>query len=149
VKARLLLAEASTTHPDGTISMLRAGITNVWGETPPVNLQASLVTRIEAEMGDVGQHEIEIMCMDEDGKEVMPKLNGQFAVGRGGGHNNILLNFGFAFPRFGLFTFVVRIDHVQYDTWSLRVSASPPGAGQQPQSGPPAAPPAGPEDQVH
>jgi len=139
LKARLLLAESATTHPDGTISMLRAGITNVWGEKPPVNLQASLVTRIEADLGDVGQHQIEIMCMDEDGKEIMPKLDGQFAVARGGGHNNILLNFGFGFPRFGLFTFVVRVDHVQYDTWPLRVAPAPPGAGQQASAAPPAA----------
>ena len=149
MKARLLLAEAATTHPDGTISMLRAGITNVWGEKPPVNMQASLVTRIEADLGDVGQHQIEIMCMDEDGKEVMPKLDGQFQVARGGGHNNILLNFGFGFPSFGQFTFVVRVDHVQYDTWTLRVSAAPPGSIQQPQPGHPPASPEGPEGQVH
>ncbi len=147
MKARLLLAEAATSHPDGTISMLRAGITNVWGENPPVQLQASLVTRIEADLGDVGQHQIEIMCMDEDGKEVMPKLDGQFAVARGGGHNNILLNFGFAFPRFGVFTFVVRVDHVQYDTWSLRVAAAPPGAQVPAPGQPPVAPPG--EGQVH
>jgi hypothetical protein len=71
VKARLLLAEAATSHPDGTFSVLRAGVTNVWGEKPPVNLQASLVTRIDADLGDVDDHRIEIMCMDEDGKEVM------------------------------------------------------------------------------
>ena len=134
MKARLLLAEAATSHPDGTFSVLRAGVTNVWGDKPPVNLQASLVTRIDADLGDVGDHRIEIMCMDEDGKEVMPKLDGQFAVARGGGHNNILLNFGFGFPAFGLYTFVVRVDGMQYDTWTLKASPTPPGqtAGQAP-----------------
>jgi hypothetical protein len=127
VKARLLLAEAATSHPDGTFSVLRAGVTNVWGDKPPVNLQASLVTRIDADLGDVGDHRIEIMCMDEDGKEVMPKLEGNFQVARGGGHNNILLNFGFGFPAFGLYTFVVRVDGSQYDTWTLKASQTPPG----------------------
>jgi len=145
VKARLLLAEAATSHPDGTISMLRAGITNVWGEKPPINLQASLITRIEADLGDVGNHKLEIMCMDEDGKEVMPKLDGQFQVARGGGHNNILLNFGFGFPAFGLFSFIVRVDGVQYDTWSLR-AAQAPAQGQVP--GQPPLPP-GPGGPVH
>ena len=148
MKARLLLAEAATSHPDGTISMLRAGITNVWGDKPPVNLQASLVTRIEAEMGDVGNHQIEIMCLDEDGKEIMPKLEGQFQVARGGGHNNILLNFGFGFPSFGVFVFVVRIDNVQYDSWSIRAGQAPP-QGQplpgQPPPAPPQMPPPGSE----
>ena len=145
MKARLLLAEAATSHPDGTLSMLRAGITNVWGDKPPVNLQASLVTRSEADMGDVGNHQIEIMCQDEDGKEVMPKLEGQFQVARGGGHNNILLNFGFGFPKFGVFQFVVRIDNVQYDTWSIRAGQTPPGQGVpgQPPQPPPQMPPPG------
>lgn len=140
MKARLLLAEAATSHPDGTFSVLRAGVTNVWGENPPVNLQASLVTRIEADLGDVGDHRIEIMCMDEDGKEIMPKLEGNFQVARGGGHNNILLNFGFGFPAFGIYTFVVRVDGVQYDTWTLRAQQAPPGQGVpgQPPSTPPA-----------
>jgi hypothetical protein len=125
MNARLLLAEAATSHPDGTISMLRAGITNVWGEKPPVNLQASLVTRIEAGLADAGTHQVEILCIDDDGKEVMPKLSGQFQVARGGGHNNIILNFGVAFPAFGNYTFVVRIDNEQYDTWTLHAAAAP------------------------
>lgn len=128
MKARLLLAEAATAHPDGTISMLRAGITNVWGEQAPVQLQASLVTRIEADPGDVGKHGVEIFLMDADGKEVMPKLAGEFEVARGGGHNNIILNFAVQFPALGMFQFVIRIDNVQHDTWSLR-TAKPPVQG--------------------
>lgn len=128
MKARLLLAEAATAHPDGTISMLRAGITNVWGDKPPVALQASLVTRIEADPGDVGKHAVEIFLIDADGKEVMPKLSGEFEVARGGGHNNIILNFQVQFPSLGLFQFVIRVDNVQYDVWTLR-TAKPPTQG--------------------
>jgi hypothetical protein len=139
VKARLLLAEAATAHPDGTISMLRAGITNVWGDKPPVPLQASLVTRIEADPGDYGKHAVEIFLIDADGKEVMPKLSGEFEVARGGGHNNIILNFQVQFPALGLFQFVVRVDNVQYDVWTLR-TAKPPTQGAMalgPASSPP------------
>jgi hypothetical protein len=149
LKARLLLSEAATSHPDGTISMLRAGITNVWGEKAPVNLQASLVTRIEADLGDVGNHQVEIFCIDDDGKEVMPKLQGQFQVARGGGHNNIILNFGVAFPTFGNYTFVVRIDNVQYDTWTLRAAPSPTSGGAPPPGGPSAGPIPPPAGGVH
>ena len=131
MKARLLLAEAATAHPDGTISMLRAGITNVWGEKAPVPLQASLVTRIEADAGDFGKHGVEIFLMDADGKEVMPKLSGEFEVARGGGHNNIILNFQVQFPALALFQFVIRIDNVQYDVWTLR-TARPPAQGAVP-----------------
>jgi hypothetical protein len=79
--------------------------------------------------------------MDEDGKEVMPKLEGNFQVARGGGHNNILLNFGFGFPTFGLYSFVVRVDGVQYDTWTLRAAQTPPGQGPAPGQPPPVPPP--------
>ena len=141
MKARLLLAEAATAHPDGTISMLRAGITNVWGERAPVPLQASLVTRIEADAGDVGKHGVEIFLIDADGKEVMPKLSGEFEVARGGGHNNIILNFQVQFPALGMFQFVIRVDNVQYDVWSLRTARPPTqGAltmGPDPTAGPP------------
>jgi hypothetical protein len=108
--------------------MLRAGITNVWGEKAPVPLQASLVTRIEADPGDMGKHAVEIFLMDVDGKEVMPKLSGEFEVARGGGHNNIILNFQVQFPALALFQFVIRIDNVQYDVWTLR-TARPPAQG--------------------
>ena len=142
MKARLLLAEAATAHPDGTISMLRAGITNVWGDQAPVALQASLVTRIEADPGDVGKHGVEIFLIDADGKEVMPKLSGEFDVARGGGHNNIILNFQVQFPSLGMFQFVIRVDNVQYDVWSLRTAKPPTQGGLSmgpatPQSPPP------------
>jgi hypothetical protein len=138
LKATLLLAEAATAHPDGTISMLRAGITNVWGEKPPVNLQASLVSRILAELGDSGDHQFDLRCMDEDGKEIMPRLHGTFQVPAGGGHSNLILNFGIGFTRHGRHMFVLRIDNVQYDTWTV-TAAPPPQAtpGQSPPQAPP------------
>jgi hypothetical protein len=141
VKARLLLAEAATAHPDGTISMLRAGITHVWGEKAPVPLQASLVTRIEADPGDVGKHAVEIFLIDADGKEVMPKLSGEFEVARGGGHNNIILNFQVQFPALGMFQFVIRVDNVQYDVWSLRTARPPAQGGLTMPQTPPSEPP--------
>ena len=43
MKAKLILAEAATAHPDGTVSILRAGINKVVGSKPPFNLQATLI----------------------------------------------------------------------------------------------------------
>src|SRR4051812_1524618 len=74
MKAKMLLAEAATGHPDGTISMLRAGINQVWVQQPPFGLHASLVSRIEAELGDAGTHQFDLRCMNDDGAEVMPKM---------------------------------------------------------------------------
>ena len=139
MRAKMILAEAATGHPDGTISMLRAGITHVWVQSPPYGLQASLVSRIEAEMGDTGTHPFDLRCMNDDGAEVMPKMQGNFTVPQGGGVNNLILNFQTAFPKPGRYTFVLRVDNVQLDGCSLLVSQAPaPGSG----AGPPANPPA-------
>jgi len=120
----MMLAEAATGHPDGTISMLRAGITHVWVQQPPYGLQASLVSRIEAEMGDAGQHQFDLRCMNDDGAEVMPKMQGQFTAPQGGGANNLILNFTTAFPGPGRYTFVLRVDNVQLDACWVQVTQS-------------------------
>ncbi len=128
MKAKMMLAEAATGHPDGTISMLRAGITHVWVQNPPYGLQASLVSRIEAEMGDAGPHQFDLRCMTDDGAEVMPKMQGQFTAPQGGGINNLILNFSTAFPKPGRYTFVLRVDNVQLDMCTVQVTQAPEGA---------------------
>lgn len=126
MKAKMLLAEAATGHPDGTISMLRAGISHVWVQSPaPFGLQAALVSRIEADLGDTGGHQFDLRCMNDDGTEVMPRMQGQFAVPKGGGTNNLILNFTTAFPQAGRYTFVLRVDNVQLDQCSVQVSPAP------------------------
>ncbi len=126
MKVKTILAEAATSHPDGTMSMLRAGITHVWaGDSGPYQLQAAFVVRIEAEMTDAGNHEFDLKCMDEDGRGVLPTLGGQFTVGHGGGVNNLILGMSVAFPKLGRYVFVVRVDNVERDTWTVTVARKP------------------------
>lgn len=125
MKAKMLLAEAATGHPDGTISMLRAGITHVWADSAPAALQGALVIRIEGNMGDKGLHRFDVLGMDEDGKEIVPRIAGQFEIPAGGGHASLVLNFGMAFPKLGNFTFIVRVDDVQQDQWAVHVGPKP------------------------
>jgi hypothetical protein len=134
MKAKMMLAEAATGHPDGTISMLRAGINHVMVQQPPYHMQAALVSRIEAEMGDVGNHQFDLRCMNEDGAEVMPKLAGNFHVQQGGGANNLIMNFQTAFPKPARYTFVLRVDNVQLDACTVQVTQAPnpPAAGSAP-----------------
>ena len=128
MKAKMILAEAATGHPDGTVSMLRAGITHVWTQpNPPFGIQAALVSRIEADIGDAGQHQFDLRCMNDDGAEVMPRLSGHFAVAAGGGANNVILNFNTPIPKHGRYTFVLRVDNVQLDQCTVQVSPAPQG----------------------
>jgi hypothetical protein len=122
MKAKMILAEAATPHPDGTISMLRAGITHVWGSQPPFTFEGCLVIRVEAELTDHGPHNFDVNCLDEDGRPMMPALKGQFEVPHGGGVSNIILGMGLGFPKAGRFTFCVRIDNVDHDRWTLSIA---------------------------
>jgi hypothetical protein len=126
VKAKMLVAEAATLHPDGTMSILRAGITHLWAVAPPFALQGALVVRIDADGADKGPHRFDIRCMNEDGGDVMPSINGQFDVPQGGAGNNLILGFNLAFPNPGTFVFVVRVDDVQRDSWNLLVTQGQP-----------------------
>jgi len=127
MKATLLLAESATVHPDGTFSVLRAGITHIWGTpSPVVPFRGALVFRIEATAVDEGQHEFDLRCIDIDGTQVGPTLQGQFQAPKGGGVNNVILNTSLGFPKHGRFSFVARIDKVERDQWTLVVGDKPP-----------------------
>jgi hypothetical protein len=126
VKAKLLLGEAATGHPDGTVSILRAGITHAWGDGPQVPFQGALIARVEADSGDAGPaHTFDLRCMDADGTNIMPPLSGQFIVQKGGGLNNIILGMQMMFPKHGEYTFVLRVDNVQLDSWKVTAAAPP------------------------
>ena len=121
----MILAEAVTNHQDGTTSMLRAGLTHAWADAPPVPLRGALYVRIEADMGDAGDHLFDLRCLDEDGHEAVPMIGGQFQVPPGGGNSNLVLGLSVAFKKFGPFEFILRIDNVQSDTLRFNATKTP------------------------
>lgn len=131
MNAQLIFAEAATQHPDGTVSMLRAGISNVRGSSPPFNLNGMLVVRILADRADHGKHDFDLACMDEDGKVGGPTLRGQFEIPTGGGVANLLLGFAMAFPKAGRYTFNLRIDNVVRGDLTITASTQPPTTKKQ------------------
>jgi hypothetical protein len=126
MKVTLLLGEAATAHPDGTVSILRAGINRVWGQKLPIHLIGALVVKIDAEAAESGEHTVKIRVIDSDGKDVAPKLEGSFKVGDRGGSTNIILNFNMTFPQHGRYEFSTIIDRVVYGSLSIDVSSQPP-----------------------
>ncbi len=126
MKVTLLLAEAATNHPDGTVSMLRAGIQRLWSAKLPASLSGSLVVRIETDLAEGGtDHEFTLRVLDEDGRDVIPKLPGKFSVPAGGGNINLVINFQCQFPSHGTFGFHVNLDRQLQDSWKLVVSPPP------------------------
>jgi hypothetical protein len=121
LKGRLTLAEAATTHPDGTTSILRSGINSAWG-TLPVGFEGAIVVRIEGDIGDKGGHRFDLRCMDADGKDAMPTLQGGFDFPPEGGVMNFVMSFQMQFPRHAKYSFVLRVDNIQMDSWQVTIS---------------------------
>src|SRR5207244_12291951 len=121
VKAKLLLAETGTRHADGTISLLRMGITHVWGKALPARFEGVLVVRIEATRIDAGKHEFEVVAMLQDGQEFARRLRGEFEVPKGGGNVNVILRFVTQFPKYDEYTFAALVDKGEQDQITLHV----------------------------
>ncbi len=124
----MIVGEAATAHPDGTISILRAWINQFFGQAPPFPFRGAIIARIEAEIGDSGSHRFDLRCLNEDGGDVLPKLEGTFEVPPGGGSIAFVLNPQVQFAKTGKFLFVLRIDQVQLAEWPIRVAQIQPGA---------------------
>ena len=125
MKGILLLADSATAHPDGTVSMLRMGITRLWVQpkTPgPFAFRGSLIARITGDLGDAGQHNFDLKCLDEDGEEVAPAIAGSVNLAKEGGEANLIVNMAVALPRIGKYVFVIRVDNFQLDSYDFRVS---------------------------
>ena len=121
MRGKLILAEHATAHPDGTFSMLKAGINRLQVEKTPAPFKAMLVARIEPDIGDQGEHTFDIRCMDVDGRQVLPEQQGKFNAPPAGGIINLIIGIGAAFPRVGDFVFYLRIDNVEADSWTMHV----------------------------
>lgn len=122
MKAQLILADSAASHPDGTISMLRAGVNQIHGQ----RLRAAMVVRIEAGLGDAGDHSFDLRCIGVDGDDALPPVEGNFQVAKSGGISAFVLAMDVAFTRTGTFVFVLRVDRVQLDEWKIQVTPLPP-----------------------
>ena len=112
------LADAATIDVAGKLNILgifdRISVT----EFPAPHPHVSLVLRFSASLGEAGNHQVEIVLRDPDGKEMM-RLNGDLQVGPGpamsGGEVRVpqVLNIErLVFPKAGRFIFDVAVDGV-------------------------------------
>lgn len=124
MKGKLILAEHATVHPDGTFSVLKAGIDRMKAAKVPAPFKATLVVRIEPDVADQGEHTFDIRCMDADGKQVLTGQRGQFQAHAGGGAINLIIGMAGSFPKLGDYGLYLRIDNVEVDSWTVRVVAA-------------------------
>lgn len=126
MKAFILLADAASAHPDGTFSLLRAGITDVSvPKGQPLVFHGAFVARIVGTIGDAGSHSLAIRVTTEDGKPVAPDVQGQFTIPSGGGATQVVASFNMVMPAYGRYTFWLSVDRKEADSWEIRVQEPP------------------------
>ncbi len=101
--------------------MLKAGIDRMQATKIPAPFKASLVVRLEPEVADQGEHTFDIRCMDADGRQVFKAQQGQFQAPTGGGAINLILAMAGTFPKLGDYSFYLRVDNVEVDSWTVHV----------------------------
>ena len=118
--AWLILAESASAHPDGTVSILRAGINRLMADKTPILCRAAIVARIEAEPSERGTHSFSIVCIDVDGKERLPTISATFEIPPQGGQNNIIIGMSAQLPEFGIYVFALSVDKMEQARFVLR-----------------------------
>ena len=125
MEVMLIVAQAGARHADGTFTLLRGGITRVWGKLP-VNLTGCALLRIVADPAESGPHDWRLCVIDLDGKDVVPPVDGKFEVPKGGGEAPSPLQFSINFPTYGQFSFRVTVDKKTEVRWPMTVAEAPP-----------------------
>lgn len=122
----LIIADAARVHPDGTFSLLRGGVDQVFApKTQPVQFRGSMVARIAGDLSEAGTHEIQLRILNEDGQTIVPDITGQFAIPDGGGVGVTVIDFALILPAYGRYTFALNVDKQKLDAWEVRATEPP------------------------
>lgn len=123
VTATMIFSEHVSPNQDGTVTILRAGINNVWRDTLPVPLQGALLVRIIADQADDGEHLLEIKLLDAQDKDAGLSASGRLGVRGHGGAIMLSLLCDVLLPAYGKYRFVTYLDGTrQTCDWEVTVS---------------------------
>ena len=110
-----LLCDAAT-QQQGKLNVLGA-FDNIWAKQLPTKHPAcSVVTRIRFEKIEDGNHSVRIQIIDQDGKNIGPKLEGNISVRTGPNLDSSVANFilniqGLEFKQYGQYRIDLAIDN--------------------------------------
>lgn len=124
-----LLCDAATDQ-QGKLNVLGA-FDNIWvKQLPAKHPFCSIVTRIRFERIEDGDHSVKIHIIDEDGKNIGPKPEGNISVLTGPGFDSSVANLiltiqGLEFKQFGKYQIDLAVDGNIQASLPLRVSEIP------------------------
>jgi len=124
-----LLCDAATDQ-QGKLNVLGA-FDNIWARQLPVKHPfCSIVTRIRFKKSEDGNHSVRIQIIDENGKNIGPKPEGNISVQTGSGLDSSVANFilnlqGLEFKQYGKYQIDLTVDGNIQASLPLRVSQIP------------------------
>jgi len=96
----------------------------------------SLVMQLRSSASEAGQKKIQVNLMDDDGKDVIPPVQGQFNLPRAEGRTyatgRFVMEFnGVEFKSYGTYTITVAVEGMEVASLPFRVSPRPNAQTQQ------------------
>lgn len=76
----LAICDAATTNPEGKLNILGAFDTIRSARFPVAHPQCAIALRMRFSRAETGKHEVRISITDDDGKAIMPELQGVMNV---------------------------------------------------------------------
>jgi len=110
----MLLAEASNTTKDGNVNLLGAGITSWSSKKYPAKASIVCFLRLNFLSTEAGNHQVALDSINEDGKRIMPRINGTFTIPEGVpmyNFLNLIYKITFEFPAPGTYSLHAVIDN--------------------------------------
>ncbi len=113
------------------INALGIGFDTIYAAQVPVrHPHFSLVLQLRASVAEAGQKRIEVSLLDEDGKNLISPVQGQFNLPRTEGRTYTIGRFvmefnNVEFKAYGLFTVAVTVESMEIASIPFRVMATP------------------------
>ena len=123
-----LLCDAATDQ-QGKLNVLGTFESIFAKEVPVIHPSCAVATRIRFENIEEGEHSVKIDVIDEDGKQIIPRLEGKIAVKFESGTStgvNLILNLNqLKFEKFGEYSVKLAIDGQAVRSLPLRLAEVP------------------------
>jgi hypothetical protein len=113
------------------INALGIGFDTIYAAQVPVrHPHFSLVLQLRASVAEAGQKRIQVSLLDEDGKDLIPPVQGQFNLPRAEGRTYSIGRFvmefnNVEFKGYGSYTVVVTVEGMEVASLPFRVMQSP------------------------
>lgn len=127
--ARMFFADAAVSHGDGTITIVRGGITKAFiSEGAPRVFSGAFVVQLSLSEQDAGKHTVSIEIKDSEGNPLEQKFVHELEAKPSQSEFNLILNLpGLTFPALGDCSFDVDIDNKAVKSVKLSVIQKPKG----------------------